>query len=281
MIVDFHTHIFPPEIIASRTALAEKENWFGQLYGDAAARMATAEELIAEMDRCGIDMSVVCGFGFESLDVCAACNTYAADAVQRWPDRIAGFATVPPLASGAIRELERAVSLGLTGIGELMPDGAGFDLADTASLEPLTGFAAAHRLPLLVHLSEPLGREYPGKGTATPDKGLAFASANPDLTIVFAHWGGGLPFYEQMWDVRAALASVYYDCAASPFLYDADIYGVAARILGAKKILFGSDFPLISPERYLRDLDAAGLEPAAIEAIMGANAAALLGGDRR
>ena len=38
-----------------------KFNLFGELYGDPKARMATAEELIAEMDAAGVDMAVTFG----------------------------------------------------------------------------------------------------------------------------------------------------------------------------------------------------------------------------
>ncbi|MBF6591086.1 MAG: amidohydrolase, partial [Ktedonobacterales bacterium] len=49
MIIDFHTHIFPPEIIAQRAAFVERDPWFGELYRDPRAKMASADHLAAAM----------------------------------------------------------------------------------------------------------------------------------------------------------------------------------------------------------------------------------------
>ena len=107
--------------------------------------------------------------------------------------------------------------------------------------------------------------------------GFDFASRHPDLDLIYAHWGGGLPFYELMPDVRKALAKVRYDCSASPYLYSPDVYRVVLDAVGREKILFGSDFPLISPERYMEEMAGLGLADEDRSAIMGGNAAVLLG----
>jgi len=277
VIVDCHTHIFAPDIIANREAHLQQEEWFAHLYGPTNAPMASAEELVAEMDRCGVRQSVVCGFAWDSFDLYVETNSYIADAASRFPGRLIAFANVPPLHPRAAAELERCLGLRFRGIGELKPDGQDFDLVDGESLEWLTSLAQEHDLPLLVHLSEPVGRLYPGKGRTTPRKGFNFAAGHPGLKLIYAHWGGGLPFYELMPDVRQALVNVWYDCAASPYLYRPEIYRVALDIIGREKILFGSDYPLISPERYLKELDGLGLEDKDHEAILGGNAQALFG----
>lgn len=278
VIIDFHTHIFPPDIIASRDTLLEREQWFAQLYGAPGSRMARAQELVLEMDRCGVDMAVVCGFAWSSFDLYVETNSYIADAVSRYPDRLIGFANVPPLHARAPGELERCLGLGLKGIGELKPDGQDFDLADARGLSSITSIATENGLPLLIHLSEPVGRMYPGKGGTSPRKGFNFALCHPDLKLVFAHWGGGLPFYELMPDVKEALANVYYDCSASPYLYDSRVYRAVIDAAGSHKILFASDYPLISPERYLEEIKVAGLTDAELAAVLGSNAAHVLGG---
>ena len=92
-----------------------------------------------------------------------------------------------------------------------------------------------------------------------------------------AHWGGGLPFYALMPEVREALAGVYFDTAATPFLYDARVFETVAGLVGADRILFGSDFPLLAQERVLKQLDGAGLSAEEKAAIGGGNAARLFG----
>ena len=66
--------------------------------------------------------------------------------------------------------------------------------------------------------SEPVGHAYAGKGDTFPGELLAMAQRFPNARIVGAHWGGGLPFYAHMPEVREALANVWFDSAASPFL---------------------------------------------------------------
>jgi hypothetical protein len=67
------------------------------------------------------------------------------------------------------------------------------------------------------------------------------------------------------------MANVYYDTAASPFLYSKKIYGVVKKIVGAEKIIFGSDFPLVQPRRYFQELEESGLSTEDREKILGLN----------
>jgi predicted TIM-barrel fold metal-dependent hydrolase len=92
--------------------------------------------------------------------------------------------------------------------------------------------------------------------------------------VILAHWGGGLLFYEAMPELREQFRNVYYDTAATPFLYHADIYRAALALNLGDKILFGSDFPLLPPSRYLPALQT--LPDDAQERILFANAQKLL-----
>ena len=67
-----------------------------------------------------------------------------------------------------------------------------------------------------------------------------------------------MPFYALMPEVKAALKNVYFDTAASPFLYTPQVYGQVAQLVGAEKILFGSDYPLISQRRFFKEINGAG-----------------------
>ena len=77
-------------------------------------------------------------------------------------------------------------------------------------------------------------------------------------------------------EVRSALGNCMYDTAASPFLYDDSIYDIASRITGREKILFGSDFPLVSPARYIEPIGRTG-DDELRRSVLGGNAARLLG----
>ena len=277
MIIDAHTHLFPPEIRARREEYCLHDSWFGELYSNPKARMATAEELIASMDANGIDCSIAFPFGWGDPGLIEACNAYILDAMRRYPGRIIGLAAVQPTAGPrAAAELERCAIAGMPGCGELMPHGQGYRLSDLALLEPLIEIARAYDLFILTHTSEPVGHLYHGKGNVAPSDLEVFLRAFPDLRVVAAHWGGGFPFYELMPEVQQAAANLWYDSAASPFLYRPEIFPIAARIVGARKLLFASDYPLISQQRMLAYTRASGLTDEELPLVLGENARALL-----
>lgn len=260
--MDFHTHIFPPSIADQRERWLERDATFRELYADPKAKLATAGDLIAAMDEDGVDRAVVMGIGWTDQVLAREANDYIIDAARRHPDRLTGFASVNPAwGDSAVTEVERCAHAGLRGVGELHPDTQGFALGDEAVMTLLLEVAQAHRLIVTTHSSEPAGHVYPGKGRTTPDvlwRFIQHAARFPDVKVVCAHWGGGLPFYALMPEVARALGNVYFDTAASPFLYTADVFSVVADLVGVDKILLGSDYPLLRPARLLRQLDKSG-----------------------
>jgi predicted TIM-barrel fold metal-dependent hydrolase len=144
-------------------------------------------------------------------------------------------------------------------------------------LAPLMEICLDKDLPFLMHTNEPVGHLYPGKTPNTLKQIYALVTRFPENKIVLAHWGGGIFFFNLLKkEVKDHLKNVYFDTAASPFLYDPSIYRYAVEIAGVDKILFGSDFPLLKPARYFKELENAGLTRAQIDAVSGRNAARLL-----
>ncbi len=275
-VIDFHVHIFPPEVIRNKEKFFQRDRWFEVLYSSPRAKMITAEELIQVMDEDGVDAAVAFSFAWSDMGLCRCCNDYVLDAMRRYPGRIYGFAAVQPRAGNeAVREIERCIESGMKGIGELMPNGQGYALDDEDIMTPVVAAAVAYDVPLMVHTSEPVGHNYRGKGTISPGIVYNFIQNHPELTLVCSHWGGGLPFYELMPKVREKLARVYYDTAATPFLYDIQIFPIVGEIL-RYKILFGTDFPLVRPGPFIEQIKNSGLSQRGLERILGENAARLL-----
>jgi predicted TIM-barrel fold metal-dependent hydrolase len=276
--VDAHTHVFAPEVVRRRDTVFARDPYFRRLYEAPRARLATAEDLVAELEASGFDAAVACGWGWTDHALCVEQNDYLIDAVRRYPGRVLGFAAVQPTAGKeAVREAERALRAGLAGIGELMPHGQGYALDQTDLLAPLAELAVALDVPILTHTSEPVGHLYPGKGEVALQTVLHLATTYPRLKLICAHWGGGLPFYELMPEVAAATANVWYDTAASPYLYQPRVYSTVRALVGAERILFGTDFPLLRIDRCAAQVRGAGLPAAEVDAILGGNAARLLG----
>ena len=159
----------------------------------------------------------------------------------------------------------------------MRPDMQLFDLSDEEVVEPFVEVIKKHKLILLTHASEPVGHSYPGKGIITPDMLYPFITSFPDLTIICAHWGGGLPFYALMPEVKQAMSNVFFDTAASPYLYSPQVYTQVSQMVGADKILFGSDYPLLAQGRLLKEIEALDLPEETRHLILSGNAQRLLG----
>lgn len=278
MIVDFHTHVFSPQIKKNRSKYIDSDPCFASLYSNPATKLATADELIESMDKEGIDVSVIVNLGWISHELCVETNQYILEAIARYPSRLIGFCCVQPRSlEAAITEIERCARGGIRGVGELRPDTQLFDFTDEQGLKPLVDIMIKHKLILLTHTSEPVGHNYPGKGVVTPDTLYPFITSFPDLTIVCAHWGGGLPFYALMPEVKRAMKNVFFDTAASPFLYSPQIYHQVVQLVGADKILFGSDYPLMPQSRLLKEIRSLDLPEETKGLILSGNARRLLG----
>ncbi len=278
MIIDFHTHIFPPQVIENRRRYVDCDPCFAALYENPKAKMITAEELIESMDASRIDISVVHNIGWTTHELCVEINDYILESINKYPDRLDGFCGVQPLSMGAsIKEIERCAAGGAKGVGELRPDIRMLPLDDKDFMQPFVDALIKNNMILLTHSSEPVGHQYPGKGTVTPQMLYSFIYNHPELTVVCAHWGGGLPFYALMPEVEKVLENVYFDSAASPFLYKPLIYKQVASLVGEDKILFGSDYPLLEQSRIIKEILLQDLPDITKMKILGENARRLLG----
>lgn len=277
MIIDFHTHIFPKAVREARDGFFEGEAAFKTLYGASQARLIGAEELIQAMDEDGIDRSVVFGFPWESEEIYKMHNDYIMEWVSRRPDRLVGFSCFSPSSPGGALEAKRCLDQGLSGVGELALYRGGLSDSTIEGLSEVMAVCADKRAPLLLHTNEPVGHSYPGKAPMTLSQIYRFLKTYPSQPIVLAHWGGGIFFYMLMKkETQAAMANVWFDTAASPFLYRKDIYRLASEIAGPDRILFGSDYPLIRCKRYMDEIAASGLDEASASAVLGGNAERLL-----
>jgi len=278
MIIDFHTHVFPRFFRDNRPALFADESAFKSLYESPDARLVGIEDLIQSMDSDKVERSVVFGFPWETAEHYRRNNDYILEAVQRYPDRITGFCCFSPEVSEGAKEAERCLKAGLSGVGELAVYGAGLSLRVIGALKEVMAVCRQYKVPALLHTNEPVGHNYAGKAPMTLGQIYRFLKAYPDNRIVLAHWGGGILFYALMKkEVKNVLKNVWFDTAASPYLYSFSMYKIAAATVGSDKILFGSDYPLLRPMRYFKDMELSGISVDVRAQICGSNAAGLLG----
>lgn len=274
-LIDAHVHCFPPEIVAARGVPGEP--YHALLYEDPRRKLWDAPALIDSMDEAGVTAAAVVNWGWQQIETCRHTNDYLLDAAARYPGRLFPFVMAPPSSGNAgLREIERCVAGGARGIGECMPAGQADD-DEWSGFTRLAQTASEHNLVMLIHASEPVGHSYPGKGQSTADRLVALAASAPDTRFMIAHAGGGLPFFHLMPEVAATLANVWYDSAATPFLYDPAIYRQLVDLVGVERALFASDAPLLSYRRALAHLSAGGLTGDERDSICWRNAASLFG----
>jgi predicted TIM-barrel fold metal-dependent hydrolase len=287
-IVDAHVHLYPVEVDRDPAAWAEAQgerHWAvlctrRRRSGRPVQTLPTVETLLAAMDAAGVQRAVLLGWYWEKPETCAWQNRYYADLIRRYPDRLSAFATLhPAVGLEAVREeIRRAKGEGLIGLGELSPHSQGYSVNDGVFGEALS-LAGELALPVNLHVTDPDSRPFPGRVETPAADFLQLARTFRATTFILAHWGGLLPLRDSAF---AALTNVYYDTAASPLLYDASIWTRATAVLGADRVLFGSDFPLNLYHkldelpgfvRLVQEAQGAGMGPK----VMGESAARLLG----
>ncbi len=255
--VDMHVHMFPLDVIKNQEKYCSLDSCFGLLANPASTlqRYATAEEAIDAADEAGIEKLVMQGWYWLDQEICKYHNDYMIEILTKYPHRFEAFASVnPKTGDKALWEIERCHENGFIGVGEMGPGGQGFELDDPDLKQVMK---AAENLNLLVdmHVGEPVGRIYPGRDFTRLMGFYNLVKEFPNLKFIFAHWGGGLPFYELKPEVKSAFRNVYYESAASPLLYETRVFSETARLVGAEKVLYGSDFPLILYPRKQKDAD--------------------------
>ena len=97
----------------------------------------------------------------------------------------------------------------------------------------------------------------------------------PDMPIILAH--PSFPWQEEALSVATTKPQVYIDLSGWSPKYFPPILVQYANTLLKDKILFGSDYPVITPERWMADFDTIGIKPEVKPKILKENAAKLLG----
>jgi predicted TIM-barrel fold metal-dependent hydrolase len=277
MILDAHTHIFPPEVVSRREDFFADEPAFRLLYDSPKSKMAGPEEMLAALDEEGVEAAVVLGFPWRREKNWRRHNEVILEAQRRWPRKFFGFCAAHPARPGGVREIERCLAAGARGIGELA-----FYLRDRRDdlqdiLAPVAELCQHYKAPLMLHATDRAGAEYPGRSLTPLASVYRVIKAFPETTWILAHWGGRLPFYGLLKkEAPETFRNVYFDTAASPYIYRPVIYRVVCDMVGPEKVLLGSDYPLLPPSRYLKEMDEAGLPVNWRQMVAGKNLAKLM-----
>lgn len=274
-IIDTHVHVYPKELQRDQEKISVNEPHFDLLTHNSVQKWGDADDLLRQMDADGISQSWICGFAFSDLGLCKFCNDYVIEAVRTHPDRFKGMAVVPPLARGALAELERCKAAGMIGVGELFTEEQ-LDIDDIEQTWRLAEACTDLHMFVLFHTAEPVGHDYDGKGNVGPREAAAFCTNHPACTVVFAHFGGGVWFYRTMPEMKLILSNAWFDTAAWPFLYDSSVIASARAVGALDRIMYGTDWPILTFGRFKNRIENAGLSEDEKTALLGGTARRLL-----
>jgi uncharacterized protein len=188
-------------------------------------------------------------------------NETVADACRAYPDAFTGIGSVDPHKGSAAEEVARIADLGLRGV-KFHPSLQAF-APDDPRYWPVFEACQRHGMLALFHTgTSGIGARQPGgQGIridyAHPLKLDAVAAAHPELTVVAAHFGW--PWQMDLIAVALHKTNVYIDISGwSPRRIPPEVIReLSGRLSG--QFVWGSDFPFITPERCLAELEELGL----------------------
>lgn len=306
MIIDWHAHVYPPE-------LARERRWGG-------TTPLTIENLIEAHEKAGIDRCVVSNTihylkektDDESLAFLCRWNEYAAEIQQKYQDRVIVFtSTLPCGGASFVKELERAiVEYGLHGV--LINSSHQHAYPDDDEAKPFFEIVTSLKIPVMMHapsvgFGEERMRDYRlASSVGRPfDECLSIArmivrgifERHPEMKFVGCHLGGGicdvigrmdyayelgelasgLGSYEPMLITKRPseyLKKLYMDTVA----YHPPAIMCAYQTVGGKQLLFGSDAPPLLPllPRAKKIIEELPIPDAERKDIFGGNALKLL-----
>ncbi len=257
-VIDAHCHIYPEKIVDRAVAGTDA------FYSTRAACRGVADELIEIGDRIGIDRFVVQSVATTPKQV-GSINEFIAASVAKAPDRFTGLGAAHPDCPDQSEVIAQIKSLGLHGI-KIHPDIQGFAI-DDARMMRVYELCEEGGLPILMHTGD---HRY---DFSNPNRLLPVLKAFPRLVVIGAHFGGW-----SVWDEASqALCdepNLYVDCS-STFPFAGNDLALGERLIaryGAERVMFGSDFPMWSPEAELNTFMALNLSDAQRKMILAENA---------
>lgn len=235
----------------------------------------TVENYIQRMDRVGIERSLLVAVRAGDLNVRGGFELpYARvhEVCQQYPARFSGLAGIDPFRGmQGLRDLEQAVrEYGFVG-AHLYPHWCGL-APDHARYYPYYAKCCELDIPIMMQVGHNLvysrSRRLPSVGRPICLDQVAIDF--PELRLIGIHIG--IPWTEEMISMCWKHENVYTagDAYApkywpAPFVHYANTYG-------RQKVLFGTDWPVIDPERAVREVDDLGLQPESKQLLTRGNA---------
>ncbi len=237
----------------------------------AGIRRFLAEDLLARMDRNGIDKAVICHLIFPlwEQDEFTRGNDLVLEAARKHPDRLVSLCAINPRHGRfAVQEARRCLAAGAKGI-KLHPVLHGSYPVSGEIVNPIMQVAEDAGVPVVTHSDF-------NTRCCTPYEVAHLAARFPKVTVVMLHMGIDPDGLTHIPDIVQAVPNLLVDTSQTPDLPHG-VYVNSVRKLGAHRVSFGSDGPIVSIEANLAKLAAAehtyGLTKEEKRKVLGENAA--------
>lgn len=232
-IIDCHCHIYPNKI-AGKAVKA-----IGDFYHIKMNMDGTPEMLLEEGKKAGVTNFLVHSVATTPHQV-KCVNEFVANEVMLHPE-FTGFGTLHPQSPDIYSDIDHLIALGLKGV-KLHPDIQGFKIDDPGYLKIYE--AIEGRLPVCFHTGD---KRY---DFSNPNRVKPLLKNFPKLTVIAAHFGG-YTLWEEASKELAGFENLYVDCSSSLFALTPDSARSIIMRYGTHRVLFGTDYPMWTPEGEL------------------------------
>ena len=258
--IDSHVHIYPDKIAAKAA------KGIGKFYDITIHHDGSLTQMIAEEDRAGISRVIAHSVATTPTQV-AHINEFIMSARDTYPDRIIPFAALHPDTPDMENVLKGIVAAGFKGI-KLHPDFQEFQLDEPRALRMFSLIAAA-KLPVLIHTGD-YRYDY-----SNPPRMAHLLDEVPNLVAIGAHLGGW-SVYDEAREMLAGRPNLYVDTSSALYALKPDHAAELIRAFGVKRVMFGTDYPMWTPEEEVERFEALPLTAAEKEQIYHITAEELL-----
>jgi predicted TIM-barrel fold metal-dependent hydrolase len=273
--IDIVTNLFTPDVVQQGRAGLD-ENFKAQVRMNEAMRGGIViEDYLGKMDRAGIERSLLIAVRCGDLRVRHSYELpyeMVAEVCDRYPDRFSGLAGVDPTRGmQGLRDLEHAVNdLGFVG-AHFYPHWFAMP-PDAPLIYPYYAKCCELDIPIMMQVGQNLvynkDRRLPS--VAKPILLDQVAIDFPELALIGIHLG--VPWTDEMIAMCWKHANIYTagDAYAPKHWPKAMVH--FANTYGREKFLFGTDWPVIDPERAVREIVDLNFRPESHRLIMRENA---------
>lgn len=259
-IIDAHCHIYPDKI-------AEKaSDSTGHFYDLPSSLDGKVSTLLSHGRAAGIDHFIVQSVATTPKQV-SSINRFIASAVAESEGRFTGLGTLHPDSEDISGDVEELISLGLRGV-KLHPDIQRFKIDDYRMLKIYE--LCEGRLPILMHTGD---HRY---DYSNPNRLMPVLDIYKNLTVIGAHFGGW-SIWEDATEKLAGYKNLFVDCSSSLYAVAPERATELIRAYGTDRVLFGTDYPLWTPEEEVERFMRLELTDAEREDILSNNASRLFG----